>query len=110
MCANCLSAAEVAVGQAVVIGAVLEAPVRRALVRCGVIDAPDPVARDARTVRFLRSLDVDPAAVLGAGVVNAADRWIPQSQVAGSAAGWRRRRRWASSARPIGSHSLITAT
>lgn len=97
MCANCLSTTEVALAQVGLAAAILKDPVHRALAAAGVVQPIDPVRRDVRTVAFLRSLDLDPAEVLGAEVVAAADRWV--------APVYERRR----SARPIGSHSLLTA-
>ncbi len=97
MCATCVSSAEVALGQVAVAAAVLRAPVHHLLASAGVVAPIDPVRRDARTVAFLRSLDLDPVDVLGADVVAAADRWVPVAYAP---------RR---SARPIGSQSLITA-
>lgn len=78
MCANCLSTAEVVAGQVALAAYVLKAPVHRALAACGLAAEPDPVAHDVTTVAFLRSLDLDPVEILGAGVVDAAARWAPQ--------------------------------
>ena len=103
MCVNCLSTAEVVAGNVAVTAAVLKAPVHRMLADLGFVAPPDLVARDARTVAFLRQLDLDPVEILGADVVDAADRWVA------AGAGQERRTRAASSARPIGSHSLATA-
>lgn len=99
MCVNCLSNAEIVAGNVAVTAAVLKAPVHRMLADLGVVAPPDPVARDARTVAFLRNLDLDPVEILGGSVVDAADRWV-------AAGGHERRARAAASARPIGSHSL----
>ena len=77
MCANCLSSAEVAAGHVALAAAVLKAPAHRFLADLGLVDAPDPVRRDVRTVTFLRGLDLDPVAVLGADVVADADAWVP---------------------------------
>jgi hypothetical protein len=54
--------------------------VHRALAAAGLANGPDPVGDDVRTIAFLRSLDIDPVAVLGPAVVEAAERWTaPQS-------------------------------
>ena len=72
----------------------------RALAAAGLVVAPDSVAHDVVTVRFLRDLDLDPVAILGADVVTAAEAWRPQPA---TDSGLRRR---LASARPIGSQSL----
>jgi hypothetical protein len=97
MCASCVSTVEVAFGQAALAAAVLRGPVHRLLADAGVVAPIDLVARDVRTVSFLRSLDLDPVEVLGAQAVAAADAWVPGAYAP---------RR---SARPIGSHNLLTA-
>jgi hypothetical protein len=109
MCLNCLSTAEAAVCQVAFVGYVIKEPVHRALAQLGLVDEPDPVARDVRTVAFLRQLDLDPVAILGADAVVAADNWVPVPVPRRQPTGWRSRWRLAASARPIGSHSLITA-
>ena len=96
MCANCLSNAEVAVAHVGLAAAVLRRPVHDLLAAAGVVAPYDPVKRDVRTVAFLRSLELDPVEVLGVDVVEAADRWAPVVYLP---------RR---SARPIGSHSLLS--
>jgi hypothetical protein len=101
MCLNCMSNAEAALAAAAGMGYVVKAPVHRALAAVGLAPDPDPVAHDVRTVAFLRSLDLDPVAVLGAEVVAAAEAWAPAPQVP-------LRARLAASARPIGSQRLIT--
>lgn len=108
MCVNCLTQAEVAAANVAVTVAVLREPVHRFLAEAGVVAAPDPVARDVRTVSFLRSLDLEPADVLGAEVVARAD-----ARVAGAATPQpvpaAIRRSWARlSASPIGSHRTLT--
>jgi len=97
MCMNCISSTEVVLGQVGLAAAVLRDPVHRALATAGLVAPIEPVKRDVRTVAFLRSLDLDPVAVLGSGVVAGADAWVPMPYV---------RRR---SALPIGSQSLLTA-
>lgn len=99
VCANCLSQAEVLAGHAGLVAALVKAPVHRALADLGLVDAPDPVARDARTVTFLRRLELDPIDVLGAAVVARADAWMAPTQSERALA--------RASAWPIGSHSLL---
>lgn len=103
MCLNCLSTVEHQISCAALVGAIVREPVHRALAAAGLVPHPDPVGRDRRTVAFLRSLDLDPVAVLGAPVVAAADAWTYEES---PAAAFRARKR--SSASPIGSHSLAT--
>jgi hypothetical protein len=103
MCANCLTQAEVVAGHVALAAVVLKAPAHRFLADIGVVAPPDPVARDVRTVAFLRGLDLDPVEILGADAVTAADAWVAGGEVV------QRRARTAASARPIGSHSLIAA-
>jgi hypothetical protein len=71
MCVSCVSN-----GEFVAMNAVLAAgAVARGV---GALRVTDPderrVARDMRTVAFLRALDLDPEEILGASVVAAADR------------------------------------
>ena len=105
MCTNCVTTAQAVVGQAAFAAYVLKDPVHRLLAHLGVTPAPDPVAHDVRTVAFLRSLDLDPVAVLGAETVAAAAVWVPAPAPARRQVRWARR---AASARPIGSHNLAT--
>jgi hypothetical protein len=108
MCVNCLTQAEVAAANVAVTAAVLRAPVHRLLADAGLVAPPDPVARDVRTVAFLRSLDLDAADVLGADVVARADARVagaPSAQPAPASI----RRSWARrSASPMRSHSALT--
>lgn len=76
MCVNCLTQAEVVAANVGLTAAVLKAPVHRFLADCGLVDRPNPLARDAHTVSFLRKLDLDPVEVLGADVVTEADAWV----------------------------------
>ena len=111
MCANCVTTAQAAVGQAAFLAYVLKDPVHRLLARNGLAAPPYPVAHDVRTVAFLRSLELDPVEILGADVVDAAAAWTPQVESAERPAGVGARlglARWVDSARPIGSHSLAT--
>ena len=62
-------------GQLALCATLAKAPLHAVLARAGVLAAPDPVARDARTVAFLRQLDLDPGPVLGDAVVARADAW-----------------------------------
>jgi hypothetical protein len=101
MCATCTSNVEVIAAQVALAGAVLRPTIHRALAAAGLVDPPDAAARDARTVAFLRQLDLDPIAVLGAAAVARAEARVPQPRR-------QRAARWAS-ARPIGSQSLIAA-
>jgi hypothetical protein len=80
MCVNCLTQAEIVAAHAGLATAVLREPAHRLLADLGVVDAPSPVARDARTVAFLRSLDLDAGEVLGDEVVSRADRWVLAGQ------------------------------
>lgn len=96
VCVNCVSNSEAVVAQMAVVVSALKMPIHRALADAGLIEPFDFAKRDLRTVAFLRSLDLDPVAVLGVDVVERAVRWAPQAQV--------RRRRWA---RPIGSQSRL---
>jgi hypothetical protein len=80
MCASCLSNGEfVAMNAALVVGALSRG--------ASMVRAPDPgarrAARDVRTVAFLRRLDLDPVAVLGAGIVEAADRFAASGATLG---------------------------
>ena len=87
-----------------VAGYVLKPSVQRCLARAGLAPAPDPVARDVRTVAFLRALDLDPVEVLGADVVAQSESWVPDTSWVPIGA------RFAASARPMRSHSLNTTT
>jgi hypothetical protein len=105
MCSNCLTAAEVLATQVGLVVYVAKDPLHRMLARAGVVPALDLVKRDRTTVQFLRSLDLDPVEIIGVEKVAAADSWSPPLV-------WDQRRRRArklSWARPIGSHSLISA-
>lgn len=99
MCTNCLSTAEAAATAAAFVVYAARPRVHRALAAMGLAAAPDPVAHDVRTVAFLRGLELDPVAILGADVVAAADAWRPQPARVPTA-------RRLASARPIGSQSL----
>jgi hypothetical protein len=108
MCMNCLSTAETAIAGAAFVGYAIKPRAHRALAALGVVGEPDPVAHDVTTVAFLRSLDLDPVDVLGADVVAAAEAWRPAA--AGQTAGLGGLvARFLASARPIGSHSMLTA-
>jgi hypothetical protein len=102
MCVSCLSNGEfVAMNAALAAGAVARG--------VGAMRASTPderrLARDVRTVAFLRGLDLDPVAILGADAVRAADgapaRRAP-SLVADAYARWR----WALGA--MRSQSLVS--
>jgi hypothetical protein len=76
MCVNCLSQSEAVVAQSALVAMLVREPIHHLLAELGVVDAPSYVARDAHTVSFLRSLDLDADAVLGAPAVAAADSWV----------------------------------
>jgi hypothetical protein len=107
MCAQCMSNTEFAVANAALIAAALKGPVHRALASVGLATEPLEVARDARTIAFLRALEIDPVDSLGAPAVMAADDWV-------ALGGYERlederRARAAAWALPIGSHIRLTA-
>ena len=77
MCANCLSTGEVIATQIGFAIWVTKDPIHRALAKAGLAPELDLVKRDRHTVGFLRSLDLDPVELLGAGTVEAADAWTP---------------------------------
>jgi hypothetical protein len=77
MCVNCLSNAEVAVANVAVTAALVKGPAHRLLADLGLVDAPDPVARDVQTVAFLRRLELDPVDILGPEAVSDAENWVP---------------------------------
>ena len=100
-----MSNTEFAVANAALIAAALKGPVHRALASVGLATEPLAVARDARTVAFLRVLELDPADSLGEPAVTAADDWV-------ALGGYERlederRARAASWARPIGSQRRL---
>lgn len=110
MCANCISRTEVIVGQAVLAYSALKNPVQQALADLGLSPEPDPVKHDVRTVAFLRSLALDPVAILGQRVVADAQSWSPAAPPERLLAILRRLRSAGSSSNlPIGSQSLIAA-
>jgi hypothetical protein len=96
-----MSTAEQVLASAALIGVAVKEPLHRLLAQTGLVPEPDLVLRDARTVTFLRALELDPVEVLGQEVVAAADAWTYEGS---PAARFRARKR--SSARPIGSQSL----
>ncbi len=53
---------------------VLKGPAQEALIAAGLLPEVHPLAREMRTVPFLRSLDLDPVAILGEEATTAADR------------------------------------
>jgi hypothetical protein len=85
MCVNCLSTAETTIAGVAFVGYAIKPRVHRALAAVGLVNAPDPVAHDAVTVAFLRSLDLDPVEILGADVVAAAERWVKPAPARGLA-------------------------
>jgi hypothetical protein len=74
MCASCVSKVDVVAGTVGFGAYLLKGPVQDMLVAAGLLPEPHPLARDMRTVTFLRGLELDPAAILGGEVVEAADR------------------------------------
>jgi hypothetical protein len=96
MCANCLTTFEFVAGKVAFAAWLGAEPAHRALANLGVVEARDLVARDTRTIAFLRSLELDPVELLGAEVVARADAHRQPVRAA-----WRR-----FSASPIGSQSL----
>jgi len=105
MCANCVNTADVVAGQLLLVAAVLKEPAHRALASIGAVTEPHPIARDARTAAFLRSLALDPDEVLGAEVVRSAEAWVANGGYeALEARRLARKRSWA---RPIGSHRRL---
>lgn len=103
MCVNCISHSEQVVAQAAWAVALFRDPAHRFLADLGLVDAPLPVARDARTVSFLRALDLDADDVLGTDMVAAADAWVAAGQPRPS----RSRMRALASARPMRSHIAL---
>jgi hypothetical protein len=89
MCGSCLTQAEHVAATAALAVALVKAPAHRFLASAGLVPAADTVGRDARTVAFLRALELDPVSVLGADVVAAADEWAYE---ASPAAAFRARR------------------
>jgi len=73
MCAQCVSKADVVVGTIGFAAFVLHDPVKDALVECGILPEPHPIAREIRTVQFLRRLELDPAPILSEDIVDAVD-------------------------------------
>ncbi len=102
MCAQCMSNFEFAVANTALIAAAVKGPVHRALASVGLATEPLEVARNARTIDFLRALELDPSDSLGAETVVAADEWVALGGYARLEEA--RRARLASWARPIGSH------
>jgi hypothetical protein len=100
-----MSNTEFAFANAALIAAALKDPVHRALASVGLATEPLPVAKDARTIAFLRALELDPVEAMGESIVTAADDWV-------ALGGYERlederRARAASWARPIGSHRRL---
>jgi hypothetical protein len=77
MCANCFSTFDVVVSQGLAAAAVLKKPVQTRLAAAGWVAPIDVLGDNARTVSFLRSLDLDPVEILGADIVEAAQSWTP---------------------------------
>jgi hypothetical protein len=77
MCVDCVTTGQSALTALAIFGYAVKPATHRLLARAGFAAAPDPVRDDVRTVAFLRSLDLDPVAALGADVVSAADARAP---------------------------------
>lgn len=107
MCVNCMSNAEATLAAAAAVGYFVRGPVHRALASAGLAPEPDPVAHDARTVAFLRALDLDPVEALGVDAVAQAESWTPDPSWVPFSERARSRLRSAS-ALPIGSQSLLS--
>ena len=105
MCVNCIGNAEAYAAGAALLGYAIKPPLHRVMAKLGLVNEPDPVAHDVRTVAFLLSLDLDPVAVLGADVVAAAQAWTKPQPALDLAV---IRARLAASALPIGSQSLLS--
>ena len=74
MCAQCVSKADVVVGSLGFTAFVFKGPITDGLVAAGIIPEQHPLAKELRTVNFLRSLDLEPEPILGEEVVAAVDR------------------------------------
>jgi hypothetical protein len=73
MCVNCLSKVDVAAASLGFGIYVLKEPVKEGLRAAGLLPEAHPLAVQMRTVNFLRDLDLDPVAILGAETVAAVD-------------------------------------
>ena len=109
MCSNCVSTAEAVAAQLAFACYVVKEPVHRFAAELGLVDPPDPVGRDVRTAAFLRALELDPDEILGADRMRLVVEREPGRSRQPLRAASRSRRRFASSALPIGSQSLLTA-
>ncbi len=74
MCANCVSKADLVVGSIGFAAYVFKGPIQDGLVAAGLLPEPHPIAADIRAVHFLRSLDLEPAPILGDEKVDAVER------------------------------------
>jgi hypothetical protein len=101
-----MSNAEFVVANCALVAAALKGPVHRALASVGVVNEPLLVARDANTIAFLRSLELDPTGSFDAEIVTAADGWVAGGGYE-RLDGARRARAAALWARPIGSHRRL---
>ncbi len=72
MCANCITNVDVVGGTLLAAAAAARGSIRQLLAKAGVA-MPTTEQRDFRVVRFLRDLDLDPVAILGAETVARAD-------------------------------------
>ncbi len=99
MCANCFSKLDVVVGQVAAAAIVLKRPTQDFLADLGVVAPFDQLGELAHTVSFLRALELDPVAILGADAVDVAATWTTAPPRRPFALGWLvptvRRRRFA---------------
>ena len=86
MCGQCLSTAEATIAGLGLVVHIVKDPLQQQLAEWGLAPAVELVGRDAYTVAFLRSLELDPVEILGADVVAAADNWVKPPPFY---AGWR---------------------
>ena len=73
MCAQCVSKADCVVGALGFTAFVFKGPITDGLVASGLIPEQHPLSKELRTVNFLRSLDLEPKAIVGDEVVEACD-------------------------------------
>jgi hypothetical protein len=73
MCANCVSKVDVVAGTAAFAAYLLKEPVKEGLRAAGLLPEAHPLAVQMRTVNFLRDLDLDPVAIVGADTVAVVD-------------------------------------
>jgi len=74
MCAQCVSKADVVVGTIGFTCFLFKGPITDGLVAAGLLPEQHPIAKEMRTVNFLRSLELEPEPIVGEDVVLAVDR------------------------------------